>query len=172
MIRTGADPDAIANRLDDAVARLSSGDATVVLFTAMDVGFSPVFSRIRGKVAIYNENLRVVAAKHDVLVADMWALRDLQTPGMWTDDRLHMAPLGHHTVARMVLEALDVDNDLEPMHPEPLPAVSWRRARTEDLVWAREYLVPWVLRRLRHQSSGDNITAKRPEPVRVEKPKS
>jgi hypothetical protein len=29
-------------------------------------------------------------------------------------------------------------------------------------VWAREYFVPWVLRRLRHQSSGDGISAKRP----------
>jgi len=31
-------------------------------------------------------------------------------------------------------------------------------------VWAREYFVPWVVRRLRHQSSGDGITAKRPTP--------
>ena len=30
--------------------------------------------------------------------------------------------------------------------------------------WAREYLLPWVIRRIRHQSSGDGITAKRPDP--------
>jgi hypothetical protein len=40
--------------------------------------------------------------------------------------------------------------------------VRWRQARAEDIGWAREYLVPWVLRRVRHQSSGDDITAKRP----------
>jgi hypothetical protein len=34
-------------------------------------------------------------------------------------------------------------------------------------VWAREYFVPWVLRRLRHQSSGDEVTAKRPDPQPV-----
>jgi hypothetical protein len=28
--------------------------------------------------------------------------------------------------------------------------------------WAREHLMPWVVRRIRHQSSGDNVTAKRP----------
>jgi hypothetical protein len=55
-----------------------------------------------------------------------------------------------------------VENDLEPYVPEPLPASTWRRARVEDLGWAREHLVPWVLRRIRHQSSGDNVTAKRP----------
>ena len=27
--------------------------------------------------------------------------------------------------------------------------------------------MPWVLRRVRHESSGDNLTAKRPEPLPV-----
>ena len=39
---------------------------------------------------------------------------------------------------------------------------AWREARREDLVWAGKYLVPWVGRRIRRRSSGDNITAKRP----------
>lgn len=62
----------------------------------------------------------------------------------------------------MVLDALNVENSLRPLAPEPVPAPTWRAARTEDLQWAREFLVPWVLRRVRHQSSGDFITAKRP----------
>ena len=82
---------------------------------------------------------------------------------MWAPDRLHLAPLGHHTVARMVLAALNVQNDLQPLEPEPLPARTWRQARAEDLSWAREYLVPWVLRRIRHQSSGDHVLPKRPQ---------
>ena len=83
------------------------------------------------------------------------------------DDRLHYNSLGHHEVARMVLRALNVSNDLLPMQPDPLPMRTWREARAVDLVWAREYLVPWVLRRLRHQSSGDHVTAKRPDPLPV-----
>jgi len=81
---------------------------------------------------------------------------------MWAPDRLHFSPIGHHTIARMVLATLNVENDLEPYAPEPLPASTWRQARVGDLGWAREHLVPWVLRRIRHQSSGDNVTAKRP----------
>ncbi|HNP15757.1 MAG TPA: SGNH/GDSL hydrolase family protein, partial [Terrimesophilobacter sp.] len=34
----------------------------------------------------------------------------------------------------------------------------------------REYLVPWVIRRIRHQSSGDGITPKRPHPTQVAGP--
>jgi hypothetical protein len=86
---------------------------------------------------------------------------------MWADDRLHLNPLGHHEVARMVLRTLNVDNDLQPYEPEPLSARTWRRARSEDLVWARVHLVPWVIRRITHRSSGDNVTAKRPSPAPV-----
>ena len=116
----------------------------------------------RGKVAIYNENLRAIAQRHDAIVADMWSLRELQDPRMWAPDRLHFSPLSHHTIARMVLASLTVENDLEPYAPEALPIRSWRQARADDTGWAREHLMPWVVRRIRHQSSGDNITAKRP----------
>ncbi len=163
LIRPGGDPDALAEKLDDAVGRLGAGGATVILFNGPDT-VSTVLARIRGKVAIYNENLRTVAARHDAIVADMWSLRQLADPRMWDEDRLHFSPLGHHTIAMMVLEALNVPHTLEPLVPKPLPPRTWREARTEDLVWAREYFVPWVIRRLRHQSSGDGISPKRPTP--------
>ncbi|WP_354496420.1 SGNH/GDSL hydrolase family protein [Mycetocola sp. 2940] len=162
MIRPGSDPDLTAARMEEGVRRLRRDNATVVMFTAVDVGFSPVFRGIRGKVAIYNENLRAVAAKYDCIVADLWSLTDVQDTRMWSPDRLHLNALGYHTVARMVLDALAVENDLQPLKPEPMPLSTWRQARTSDLAWAREYLVPWVIRRIRHQSSGDFVTAKRP----------
>jgi lysophospholipase L1-like esterase len=165
VIRPGADPDRIAEKLDGAVARLAETGATLVIFTGTDVAFSPVLNRIRGRIAIYNENIRKVAQRYDALVADQWALTEIQDARMWDRDRLHLAPLGHHTVARMVLATLGVENDLQPRKPEPLPVRTWRKARTEDLVWAREYFVPWVIRRIRRVSSGDHILPKRPEAV-------
>lgn len=162
IIRPGSDPDEVAQRVDDLVRHMRRDGATVVLFTGPDIGMTPVLNRMRGKVAIYNENIRAVAQRHDAVVADMWSLRELTDPRMWAPDRLHFSPIGHHTVARMVLDALNVENELEPFQPEPLPPRRWRQARVDDIGWAREHLVPWVLRRIRHQSSGDNITAKRP----------
>jgi lysophospholipase L1-like esterase len=163
IIRPGTDPDEISSRLEGGIERLTSGGATVVLFNGPDIGMTPVLGRVRGKVAIYNENLRAIAQRHDAIVADMWALRELKDPRMWAPDRLHFSPVGHTTVARMVLDSLGVESGLEPDRPAPLPEKSWRQARAEDIVWAREHLVPWVVRRIRHQSSGDDITPKRPE---------
>ena len=162
IIRPGTDPDRVAALFDETIGRLRSRGATVVMFNGPDIGMTPVLRRVRGKVAIFNENLRAVAVKHDALVADMWSLRQVQNPQMWAPDRLHFSPLGHHTIAIAVLETLGIDHQLEPQHPEPLPARSWRAARVDDMGWAREYLVPWVVRRVRHQTSGDTIRPKRP----------
>lgn len=163
IIRPNTDPDEVASRLETGVEKLRSRGATVVLFDGPDIGMTPMMRRIRGKVAIYNENVRAIALRHDCVVADMWALRELKDPRMWAPDRLHFSPVGHNTIARMVLDSLNVKNDLEPYNPEPLPKVAWRSARVEDMGWAREYLLPWVIRRIRHQSSGDGISPKRPE---------
>jgi lysophospholipase L1-like esterase len=162
IIRPGSDPDAVAAKLDEAVGRLRENGATVIVFTGPDIGMTPVLGRTRGKVAIFNENIHAIALKHDAVVADMWALRQLSDSRMWAPDRLHFSPVGHNTIARMVLDTLGVANDLEPFSPDPLPAVSWRQARAEDIGWARVHLVPWMIRRIRRRSSGDFITPKRP----------
>lgn len=162
VIRPGADPDAVAIQLEYVLRKLRETGATVMVFTGVDVAFQPVFRSIRGKVAIYNENLRKVAQRHDCIVVDQWAIEELQDSRFWADDRLHLNSLGHHTIARAALEALNVPNDLQPLDPPPVPLRNWRRARTEDVVWAKEYLVPWVIRRVKHVSSGDGIVAKRP----------
>ncbi|MGF3055181.1 SGNH/GDSL hydrolase family protein [Microbacterium sp. YY-01] len=167
VIRPGTDPDDIAGQLEAAVVDLAATGAAIIVFTGIDTNFTPVFRPFRGKVAIYNENVRTIADKYDCIVADQWALKAVQDARFFDDDRLHYNALGHHEIARMVLRALNVPNDLLPMQPDPLPQRSWREARAEDLSWAREHLVPWVLRRLRHQSSGDNIVPKRPEPLPV-----
>lgn len=163
VIRPGGDPDALAEAMDGAIAALTGSGATVVLFTGPDVGSSSVLSAVRGRVGIYNENLRTVAARHGAVIADMWALRALADPRMWAPDRLHFSPLGHHTIAMMVLDTLQVPHALEPLEPREQAVKNWRTARTEDIAWAREYFFPWVMRRVRHRSSGDGIVAKRPD---------
>jgi lysophospholipase L1-like esterase len=164
IVFRGSDPDRLAEQLDSAVGLLSAGGATVVIFTGPDWGSTPVFSHIRGRVAIFNENMRTIASRHDGVVADLWTLRQLTDPQMWDPDRLHFSSLGHHTIAAMVLEALNVQHSLLPLAPKPLPAGSWRDARNGDLVWAKDYLVPWVVRRLRQHPSAPGLKAKRPEP--------
>ncbi len=165
VIRPGADPDAVALQLEYLLRKLRESGATVIVFTGVDVAFQPVFRSMRGKVAIYNENVRKVAQRHDCIVVDQWAIEELQDPRYWADDRLHLNALGHHTIAGVVLDTLNIPHTLEPLDPPPLPPRNWRTARKDDVVWAKEHLVPWVIRRIKHVSSGDDVVAKRPEPA-------
>lgn len=162
VIRPGSDPDETARILDTLVELLATSGATIVLFNGPDVRETPVVGSIRGKVAIFNENVRTVAKRHDAVVADMWSLRELTRKDMWDEDRLHFSPLGHHTIAAMVLDTLNVDHALDPVQPRPPHERTWRAARVDDAVWARHHLFPWVVRRLRGRSSGDGVTPKRP----------
>ncbi len=86
-----------------------------------------MFRPFRGKVAIYNENIRAIAERYDCIVADQWALKVVQDPRFFDPDRLHYNALGHHEVARMVLRALNVPNDLESMQPGPAAAAHLAR---------------------------------------------
>lgn len=157
-----SDPDKLAEKIDDGVGQLTRSGATVVLFAGPDWGATPVFNKIRGKVAIFNENLHVVAARHEAVMVDLWCVRDLTRPGMWDPDRLHFSPLGHHTIAVAVLNALAVPHSLQPLEPKVPARRSWKEARTEDLAWAREYLFPWALRQVRHVP--EELAPKRPLP--------
>ncbi|CAL8897088.1 SGNH hydrolase [Kocuria varians] len=163
MLRPGADPDDIAARLDTVITQIAETGATVVMFDGPDIGNTPVLRSIRGRVAIWNENVRVVAARHDGVMVDLWGLHQLGDPAMWAPDRLHFSPLGHQLIACEALDSLGIAHGLVPGELTPRPTRTWRQARGEDLVWARKYFVPWVGRRIRRRSSGDNITAKRPE---------
>jgi lysophospholipase L1-like esterase len=42
-------------------------------------------------------------------------------------------------------------------------SLAWMNARQQDTRWAVEYAMPWVQRRLRHQSSGDDVLPKFPD---------
>ncbi|MCU1545094.1 MAG: hydrolase family protein [Homoserinimonas sp.] len=110
MAPTSFDPTPILTMSPRVSKQLSATCARMlsVLFTGPDIGMTPILSRVRGEVAICNENIRAIAPRHDANIADMWALRESKDVRMWAPDRLHFSAVGHHTVARMVLSALNV----------------------------------------------------------------
>ncbi|MCW2498085.1 MAG: hydrolase [Jatrophihabitans sp.] len=159
LLRVGSDPDAVAARYETAVAQLRASGAQVLVFTGFDVGSTPVLRLARGRIAIYNEHLRVIAARHDCLLVDLWSLDALRDRRAFSDDRLHLSPEGHERVARLAGRVLG----LETAAPdEPWPGTIEAATRRDDLIWARTHLVPWVRRRIRGESSGDAVVAKRP----------
>jgi lysophospholipase L1-like esterase len=172
LLRPRTDPDALAQPFDDVVRQLTRAGSQVLLFTGFDPRTFPVIRIIRGRAAVFNAHLRVIARRYDCLLVDLWTMKVLTDPRMWAQDRLHLGPEGHRRVALRVAEVLGVppgDDWREPLpvgkqaQPGYRGAPDWLAARRQDALWARTYAAPWVRRRLRGASSGDDVTAKRPE---------
>jgi lysophospholipase L1-like esterase len=157
------DPDKLAGKMDQAVSALADTGATVLLFAAPDWGGTPVLGQTRGRLAIFNEHLHAIGLRYHAVMVDLWCLPALHDARVWDRDRLHLSPLGHHVVAIAALDALAVPHSLKPLQPRPVPSHGWAQARAEDLIWARQYLFPWVLRRLRPQGE-EALVPKRPLP--------
>ncbi|MFI0353576.1 SGNH/GDSL hydrolase family protein [Actinomadura sp. 9N407] len=164
LLRPATDVDVLAGRMNEAVARLRAAGADVVLFTGVDPVGSAVIRRTRGRVAVFNEHLRGIAVRHGAYVVDQWSMDVLRDWRMWDVDRLHMGPEGHRRVALAMLETLGVPGlgDWRVPELDPLPELSRGAQLLFDVRWARGHLAPWVGRRLRGRSSGDEISAKRP----------
>jgi lysophospholipase L1-like esterase len=164
IIRPGTDPDDVAERFEKAVARLTSAVGTVMVTTGFDTRDVPVLKHLRGKIATYNGHVRAVADRYGCPVLDRWSLKTVQDRRAWDDDRLHLSPEGHTRVALRAGQALGVEVPADPDQPWPAqPPRGTLEVRRDDIHWAREFLVPWIGRRLRGESSGDHVAAKRPD---------
>jgi lysophospholipase L1-like esterase len=169
VLRPGSDPDALAEALESAVARLRSAGADVLMATAMDPRDSPLIRLTRGKSAVYTAHIWAIAQRHGAFVMDLWGTRALRDWRMWAPDRIHLGTQGHQRVADMAAASLGLAVDgswavpLPPQAPAP-----WRQAVRQEALWTRQYVAPWVRRRMRGQSSGDGRVAKRPVPLPFE----
>ncbi|MFB7471437.1 SGNH/GDSL hydrolase family protein [Kitasatospora sp. NPDC056184] len=164
ILRPGSDPDEVAERFEAAVAQLADSAGTVLICTGFDTRGVPLLKHLRGKIATYNGHMRAVADRHGCTVADLWSLRAVQDRRAWSEDRLHLSPEGHQRVALLAARSLGLRTAQDPEAPWPsAPVLSSAEQRRENLQWAREFLLPWVGRRLRGESSGDHVEAKRPE---------
>jgi lysophospholipase L1-like esterase len=164
ILRPRVDIDRLMSHYDDGVGRLRAAGADVVLFTGFDASGSAVFGKTRGRTAIYNEWVREIADTHSSTIVDYWRLREFQNWSYWDVDRMHMSAAGHTLMAARVLEAMKASHRIALPELETPPALRRVEQLRADAQWAREYLKPWVGRRLRGVSSGDELAPKYPVP--------
>jgi lysophospholipase L1-like esterase len=184
ILRPGSDPDTLAELFDAAAARLQGAGSRVLVFSACDPVTFPVIRLLRGRIAAYNMHLRAIADARDCYLVDLWSMPFLRTPAAWSADRLHLTAQSHQRIALRACEVLGVPVTEDWRAPlaadragppsiglngtglaQPgtsLSRAAWLAARRDDARWAREYLAPWVSRRLHGTSSGDGRQAKRP----------
>lgn len=165
MLRPDADPDAMAEAVEDAVIKFRKAGADVLVGLGVDSKDSPIIRLTRSRTAIYNIHLVGIAGRHGAHIIDAWNLRALRDWRMWHADRIHLNSLGHERAAQAALVGLGLEPDI-PDWEEPLPAqplMSRREQLDWNIVWGRDHLAPWLGRRIRRTSSGADRAAKQAE---------
>jgi len=105
-------------------------------------------------------------------------LRFLRDPHAWSPDRIHLSAESHRRVALRAAEVLGIPVAEDWRVPQAgvqatvseMSRAIWLAARREDARWVKEYLAPWINRRLHGTSSGDGPSAKRPALAAVTPP--
>jgi lysophospholipase L1-like esterase len=157
MLRPRSSVSRIADAFSHVVRRCDEEGVQLILLSGANpsaqLPLGPVFQR-RGDILTAAVSARI-ADRPDIIRAFNWPDRELSTPPYWSEDRLHMNSRGHHRVAARVLTAVGVD----------VPTAWWSLpelgiASPRGAAYYREYVGPWVRRRMTGTSSGDHRQAK------------
>lgn len=167
MLRPRLDTARLMALTEQVVRRCAESGVRLVLLAGADPsGGLPFGSTVHARAEQLTELLRELAAAHEVTFVDAFHDTELRKPGHWSPDRLHLNGIGHQRVADRVLAALGYG--AVPAETT-LPARASRQWSAEARYY-REHVLPWVGRRLRRRSSGDDLPAKYPDWVRVPVP--
>jgi lysophospholipase L1-like esterase len=103
------DPDAVEHELDLLVRSFREIGADVLTFTLQDI--TAVFPELAGlglreRIESLNERTRVVSARHDAMVADMWAHPTCGDRNFFSADMLHASMRGHAVLASVAVNCL------------------------------------------------------------------
>lgn len=154
------DIDAMMARYADGLKTLQQTGALVLAFTAGDLGTVPLFRRLRGRAAIYNELLRGIADDLGLQQVDFWRFSEFRDPRLWDGDRIHLAPLGHERIVAKVLDSLTVSDELATRSAALLRSSPPVRDFQANLRWATAFAAPWVAKRVRRATPGAGIEPK------------
>lgn len=173
VVRPGFDADAVAADVEAMQRALAQNGAVVLTFTMPDLSrVMPVARLVADRVVALNDALRDAAARSGAILVDLAAYPVACDARLWSEDRLHANALGHARIADALAHALRLPGTSEDW-TEPLPParpLGAPRRLVAEVRWAQRYFLPWILRRVRGQSSGDGIRPKRPTLTPVDPP--
>lgn len=143
----------VADRLEAAVDVAADAGIHVLLVSGGNPSrHIPLGARIGVRGDALAEAIRHRLPKEGVTFVDNWADAELTELRYWSADKLHLNSRGHERVASNVLAGLHV--------PVPLSREHADSARPATAAYWRDFVLPWIGRRLTGRSSGDGRVAK------------
>ncbi|WP_243063030.1 SGNH/GDSL hydrolase family protein [Humibacter sp. RRB41] len=163
IMRPRVSVDDVAAQTADAVGKAIDAGIHVLLLSGANPSDNlPGGKTIQRRGDELAVRVRAIVPDTGVTFVDNFAdpvLRDLR---FWSLDRLHLNAFGHAHVASNVLTALGVPVPVE-WRVEEIAAQPALGRRAPSLAYYREYVLPWIGRRLTGRSSGDGRSPKSAE---------
>ena len=150
----------VARMLEDAVdTAVAAGVHVLLVSGANPSAHVPLGALVRGRGEQLAEAIRARQPREGVTFVDNWGDAGLGDIRYWSADKLHLNPLGHARVASNVLTAFGV-----PVPPEwgvdEVAAAPPGPLSRNTAAYYREFVLPWIGRRLTGRSSGDGRVPK------------
>jgi hypothetical protein len=172
MLRPGVRLDQLLELTEHAIRRCVEAGVRPVLLSGADPTEQLPLGRVVHRRAAYlTAGLAEVCARHGVTLVNCFADQEIRNARYWSVDRLHLNSRGHERVAGLVLHALGFAETPPPAASDAaadvvLDAVSDAASNAASAPgnarYYREHVLPWINRRLRGRSSGDNREPKHP----------
>lgn len=169
LLRPKFDPAVASTHLEAMVSALRDRGATVLVMTLPDLSSSMrVAGLVSKRMVAFNEAIRQIARRTGATLVDMANELTVYDPRGWSPDRLHANGVGHEYLMWGAALALGVPEARERLdelkaNAAPQERRGAIRETAAEAAWVWEHLRPWIVRRLKGTSSGDGISAKRPE---------
>lgn len=157
LVSHRVDPDVLADRLDHAVGVLRAAGSDVLLVTPFLPArrASGLFAR---RFARFAERLRETATDHGAYLLDLDRAPEVGELEKWSHDKVHLSSRGHRFVSYRAAEVLGLP-DVEALGALDA-ALHAEEDRPVSGTWLTRDALPWVWRRLRGRTAGDEMTAK------------
>lgn len=168
ILRPKVDIDEVGDHMEAMQQALVDQGATVIGMTLPDLSNSMGVAKVVSqRLEAYNQVMREVAQRTGAHMIDLARQASAYDPACWSVDRLHANSKGHELIALGAANALELPGAAEEYAaildpPPPGPKPPRLKNAAQETAWVWTHLRPWIMRRLRGQSSGDGISAKRP----------
>ena len=164
LVRHGARPQRLADRLAEGLVRLRESGADVLVVTP----FAPhrrFLRPLHARLGRFNAALAGTAADTGSMLLDFWSDPICHEDRAWAEDRVHLSSHGHRMLSYRAAAAIGIPGAreigaLDALMHEDEPIATDTRIPTPQWVWT--HARPWAIRRMRGRAAGDGLPPKQP----------
>jgi len=152
------DLDALETIFRDGLMLLQAAGCDVLVANTIRPAHLKFFKRVLPRAYRMSQMIDRVARELGIAVIDVHGIEDFVDLVYWAEDMVHFSGHGHVRIANEAAALLGLTHRIPEADRQDMIAPN--RGVLATLRWYKDYVLPFVERRLRGTSSGDGLTSK------------